>query len=214
MYTINEEEIKNYLIYLDFIQKKLDKFFESQKPFIFCKKGCGRCCKNQQFPYTQIEMQYLLSGIFSLTPEIRNKVENNLNLVIKNKKEFDKKKYKRKKFQYNCPFLIDNVCCVYEYRGLICRSFGLMIKPEEGKVSIPFCVYEGLNYSNIMNISKMQFSKRKYERLKVQETPSVYHVGYQQLVDEDLAKGFGFRFGKIKSMLDWFIEFKENINND
>ena len=28
-------------------------------------------------------------------------------------------------FIYECPFLINNRCCVYSYRGIICRTFGL-----------------------------------------------------------------------------------------
>lgn len=210
MQSFTEEELKNYIIYLNFIQKKLDKYFEDQKPFIFCKKGCGKCCKNQQFPYTQIEMQYLITGVLSLTPEIRDKVEENLNQVIEGHKIYKQKKLKSK-FKYTCPFLIDNVCSVYDYRGLICRCFGLMIKPEKGRINIPFCCFDGLNYSNVMNLKTKQFSKRKYKKLGVEEGPNVYQVGYEQLVDEDLAKGFGFKFGKVKAMIDWFEEFKENM---
>ena len=52
--------LKNYLNYLRFVNDKLNKFFEKQKPYIFCKKGCGMCCKNAQFPYSKIEMDYLM----------------------------------------------------------------------------------------------------------------------------------------------------------
>lgn len=206
MLDITEEELEHYMIYLNFIQKKLDKYFESQKPFIFCSKGCGKCCKKQQFPYTQIEAQYLVLGTLILVPEIREQIEKNIfELIAK------KKKSRAKKFRYDCPFLIDNVCSVYNFRGLICRSFGLMIKPEEGKVSIPFCFFDGLNYSNVMNKRTKQFSKRKYKKLNIEESPNVYHVGYQQLADEDLAKGFGFRFGEIKPLIDWFEIFNDKL---
>lgn len=210
MQSFTDEELKGYIIYLNFIQQKLDKYFDEQKPFIFCKKGCGKCCKNQQFPYTQIEMQYLITGVLALTPEIRSKVEENLNRVIEAHKIYKQKKLKSK-FKYTCPFLIDNVCSVYDYRGLICRCFGLMIKPDNGSVNIPFCCFEGLNFSNVMNLKAKQFSKRKYKSLNTEKTPNVYQVGYYQLIDEDLAKGFGFKFGQVKAMIDWFEEFKENL---
>lgn len=210
MQSFTEEELKNYLIYLNFIQQKLDKYFEAQKPFIFCKKGCGKCCKKQQFPYTQIEMQYLITGVLTLSPDIRDKVEENLNKVIEEHKIHIKKK-RKSKFVYDCPFLIDNVCCVYEYRGLICRSFGLMIKPKEGKISVPFCFFDGLNYSNVMNKRTKMISERKCKKLNVKETPNAYQVGYYQLADEDLAKGFGFKFSEVKPMINWFEEFKENM---
>lgn len=210
MKTFTEEEIKNYIVYLHFIQQKLDKYFEDQKPFIFCKKGCGKCCKKQQFPYTQIEMQFLITGVLSLSQETRNKIEKNLDKAIE-EYNLHKAKKRKSKFYYDCPFLIDDVCCVYDYRGLICRCFGLMIKPLQGKISVPFCFYDGLNYSNVMNKRTKKISERKCKKLNVKETPSAYQVGYYQLADEDLAKGFGFRFGEVKSMLEWFIEFKKTL---
>lgn len=47
--------IENYITYLKFLDEKFNRFFKKQPPFICCKKGCGRCCKNAQFPYTQIK---------------------------------------------------------------------------------------------------------------------------------------------------------------
>ena len=210
MQSFTEEEVKNYIVYINFIQQKLDKYFNEQKPFIFCKKGCGKCCKKQQFPYTQIEMQYLITGVLSLSADLREKVEENLNKILEEHK-IHKQKKRKSKFKYDCPFLIDNVCSVYNYRGLICRCFGLIIKPEKGRINIPFCCFEGMNYSNVMNLKTKQFSQRKFKKLGVEEGPNVYQVGYEQLVDEDLAKGFGFKFGKVKAMIDWFEEFKENM---
>ena len=54
--------MENYLKYLEFIDSKLHKFFERQKDYIFCKKGCAKCCKNAEFPYSLIELKYLLTG--------------------------------------------------------------------------------------------------------------------------------------------------------
>ncbi|MBR1753676.1 YkgJ family cysteine cluster protein [bacterium] len=206
MLNFTKNELINYLKYIDFIQEKLDRYFEDQKPFIFCKKGCGRCCKNQQFPYSQIEMQYLIIGASMLPPEKRKVIEKKIDEIIE-----AKKKNKKKKFHYDCPFLIDNVCSVYNHRGLICRSFGLMIKPDKGSISVPFCFSEKLNYSNVINIRKKELSTRKYKKLNTTATPNAYHVGYKDLADEDLANGFGFRFGEIKQMVDWFEIFKEKL---
>ncbi len=56
--------LENYVTYLNFLSGKFTKFFEKQKPFIFCKKGCGKCCKNAEFPYSQIEAEYLMFGVW------------------------------------------------------------------------------------------------------------------------------------------------------
>ena len=58
--------LQNYEKYLEFLNTKLNKFFEQQEPYIFCKDGCSLCCQNAQFPYSLLEVQYLLKGLFEL----------------------------------------------------------------------------------------------------------------------------------------------------
>ena len=113
--------LNNYLTYLNYITNKLNKFFEQQKDYISCKRGCALCCKDAEFPYSAIEMQLLLNGFNSLDREVKNKVETNIQEILKKKKE-----HKEGRFVYDCPFLINNVCSIYEYRGVVCRSLGLM----------------------------------------------------------------------------------------
>ena len=129
---------ENYEKYLAFLNEKLQKFFESQKPFIFCHKGCAKCCKNAQFPYSLLEIRYLLAGFLKLDKETQDKIEENLQTIVKKKKKF-----RGKIFKYECPFLIDDVCSVYEYRGVICRTFGLMTNTLEQKLRAPFCYEKG-----------------------------------------------------------------------
>ena len=105
---MTQKNLENYLIYLQFIQNKLNKYFEAQSPFIFCKSGCGMCCKNQQFPYTQIEAEYLLLGLSNLSNDTFKIVEKNINELIEKKKNTD-----TKDFRYDCPFLINDSCSVY-----------------------------------------------------------------------------------------------------
>ena len=57
--------------------------------------------------------------------------EENKQLIkgkVKNLKE--EQKNTKEKFKYTCPFLIDDVCLVYNFRGITCRSFGLMFNRE------------------------------------------------------------------------------------
>ena len=193
--------LKNYETYLKFLDSKLKKFFESQKPFIFCQKGCAKCCKKAQFPYSLLEMKYLLTGFVLLDKETQQKVENNLQEVVNKRK-----KYKGKKFKYDCPFLVDDKCSVYKYRGVICRTFGLMTQTLDGKIKSPFCSALGLNYSNVLNSKKTNISVRKYKKLGVKEEPLGFNISYKYLTSEDYERSFNLMFGDKKPLIEWFIE--------
>lgn len=200
MYLGDVKMLESYCKYLEFLDTKLVGFFNSQKPFIFCQKGCAKCCKHAEFPYSVTEMRYLFEGIEKLDIETQEKIEENLKKIIE-----AKQKYKGKKFLYDCPLLIDNICSVYDYRGVICRSFGLMTNYENEKFRAPFCAFEGLNYSNVLNLRKHTISTRKYKKLKVQEEPLGFNVSYKFLTDEAFEKKFNFVFGEKRPMIEWFV---------
>ncbi|MCQ2738978.1 MAG: hypothetical protein MJ237_01985 [bacterium] len=212
---MTDNNLQNYLGYLSFLDEKFQRFFKSQKPFIFCKKGCGECCKNAVFPYTKIELRYLLLGIMRLPIDIQNKIQNNLaNILEKRKKYYSKYKNKyskdelRKKFKYDCPMLIDNVCSVYEYRGILCRAFGLLTNNSKGGKDVPFCCFDGKNYSNIINKRTKKISPRKIKKLCVEEEPCSFNIDYDFLIHPDFANGFHFEFGEKKALIEWFENFK------
>lgn len=193
--------LENYKNYLNFLDGKLEKFFASQKPYIFCKKGCAKCCKNAQFPYSLLEIKYLLLGFLKLDASVQEKVENNLQKVVEKKK-----KYRGKKFKYDCPFLIDDVCCVYDYRGIVCRTFGLMTNTEEKGLMAPFCYELGLNYSNVLNLRKKTVSTRKFKKLNVKEEPLAFNVGYKYLTNPEYENTFNIKFTDKKPLIDWFLD--------
>lgn len=197
--------LNNYLDYLAFINKKLEKFFDKQKDYIFCKKGCGLCCKNAQFPYSKIEMQYLFLGAKALPKEVFDKIELNIEKIVKEKENF-----KGEKFVYDCPFLIDDICSIYNFRGVICRSFGLMsiIKGTDKKNQVPFCYAKGLNYSNVIDPDMGQVSGEKYRQTGIKEEPLAFNVSYEFLTGKDFEEAFNFSFGEKKPMIDWFLDVK------
>lgn len=191
----------NYENYLAFVQEKLNKFFKAQSPFIACKEGCAHCCKNAQFPYSQMEFNYLIYGSLSIDKEIQSQIEKNIEKVLKDKKEFQ-----GEKFRYDCPFLINNSCSVYQHRGLICRAFGLLEICHQDKLKIPFCHELGLNYANVVDNDKKIISEEKYKALNVEEQPLSYNVGYNFLTSEEIENSFNFKFGEKKSLIDWLEE--------
>jgi len=196
--------IENYVTYLKFISEKLEKFFENQKDYIFCKKGCAKCCKNAQFPYSMAEVTYLLQGSVQLDDETQNKIYENVIKINKEKEKFD-----GKVFLYDCPFLINDACCVYEYRGLVCRSFGLITKKDENTSKIPFCYKLGLNYSNVMDFEQNKITPEKFAASGIKEEPHGYNVSYDFLTSEDFERAFNFKFGEKKPLIDWLKNIKE-----
>ncbi len=199
--------LENYLVYLKFISEKLNKFFEKQKPYIFCKKGCSMCCKNAQFPYSKIEMDYLMMGLWQLNLETKKLIAQNIKNIRLNMLNF-----KGETFKYDCPFLINNECSVYEYRGIICRSFGLMNVGTDGKFKVPFCCFDGYNYSNVMEDNGNKISAEKFKKLGIKEEPLAFNISYEFLTDSDFEQGFHFSFGEKKPLIEWFFDKNDEIN--
>lgn len=196
--------LQNYAIYLKFIQKELDKLFEKQKEYLCCDKGCGLCCKGGQFHYSEIEFMYLLTGYMQLDSEKQALIDERINKILA-----DKKNFKSETFKYNCPFLIDEACSVYDYRGVICRSFGLMIQDKTGKINVPFCAYEGLSYSKVLDTQTNDISEEKVKQGGYKEHPLGFNVGYHDLTSEEYGKNFNVKFENKKPMIEWY----NTVNN-
>ena len=193
--------LDNYIVYLNFITEKLNKFFERQKPFIFCKKGCAMCCKNAQFPYSKLEVDYLLFGYEKLDIKIKEQIMKNIENIKKEKSKFKGNDI----FKYDCPFLINNECIIYEYRGIVCRTFGLISKGENGKIKIPSCALHGYNYANVLDKNENKISAKKLEELKIKEEPVAFNINYKFLTNPDFERGFNISFKEKKALIEWFI---------
>ncbi len=190
---------ENYLKYLDFLNTKISKFFNEQSPYIFCKKGCSYCCQHAEFPYSKIEAEYLKSGLRTIDKEIYNTVKSNIHAVLS-----EKETNKADKFLYTCPFLINNICSIYTYRGIICRTFGLLSIAANGNVKVPFCSSLGLNYSNILDKNTNTLSSEMVKQCGYNSKPLGYNINYDFLTGKKTEELFNIEFGEKKSLIDWF----------
>jgi Fe-S-cluster containining protein len=185
--------ISRYQEFLKEFDIVLKKLFQSQKQYIKCKKGCSKCCEIGDYPFSQLEFSYLTKGFLNLPTENKKLVQRNILEIIEKKKTFN-----GKIFQYKCPFLIDNECCVYPYRGLVCRTFGLCYYDETIKaVKLPECVNFGLNYSE--NYDK------NFQTLNIPDVPQI-NLRIDKIFESELAKKYDLDYGEIRSLDKWIIK--------
>lgn len=192
-----------YEKYLEIIDNYLAKFFEQQKPFIFCKEGCSICCENGSYPFSKLEFDYLMKGFEKLPKDVKIKIENKINQL----KE-EKLNSKNKNFFHACPFLIDKKCIVYQYRALICRSYGLMYfyinKKGQKEYNLPDCIDKGLNYNMVYDKNLGVITTEKWKQTGIETEPVSYNVGLPFLLDNDLTKHLNLNFSSQNNLLDWF----------
>lgn len=194
------EDFSKYKKYLNTISKVLDEYFENQKEYICCKKGCAYCCEHGQYPLSELEFHYLLLGFFKLDMKKQQEIIQK----IKSLKEEYQKTEDKANFMYKCPFLGDDkVCTVYDFRALICRVFGLIIKHESEKISLPFCHSLGLNYSKVYDPENKMIDYEKVKALGYKEEPDVHKTNLKRLMSADFFEGEPLKFGEIKSLIDW-----------
>ena len=185
--------LENYKKFLKELDNLLINLFNSHSKYIKCKKGCSICCKSGEFPYSQIEFNYLTQGFLSLEPEKRKQIQTKIKKLIEQKKE-----YKGKIFEHDCPFLIEEECSVYEYRGIICRTFGLCYYDDINKtLKLPACVHYGLNYSENYD--------EKTKTIDVENIPR-QNLRTDVILNSKNAKEYNIESGEIRPMLDWLIK--------
>lgn len=183
--------IKRYKEFLKEFDKVVNTLFEEQKSYIHCKKGCSKCCEKGEYPYSQMEFAYLTQGYISLPQNTKILVQQNVRNLLMDKKEF-----KGERFEHKCPFLINGECSVYEYRGIICRTFGVCYYDDiKGYARLPECVHEGLNYSDVYD--------EKTNTLNLKDIPKV-NLRVDRVLNSELANSYNLDCGEIRPMVEWF----------
>ena len=193
--------LDKYIEFLEYLMGSLNNYFTEQSPYIMCKAGCAKCCSNGDYPFSEIEIEYLKQGFNKLDEKTKKIIRENIKAIIDSKN-----KNTSESFTYKCPFLIDNYCAVYEQRGIICRTFGLIYLKEGAKMQIPFCAYEGLNYSNVLDIEKDMLMADKMKDLGITVEPKAYNIHYSLLTSDRVAHAFQFEYGKKGSLINLLIE--------
>lgn len=98
----------NPFLEISLIYGFLDTFGEFASTFTVCQKGCSACCK------IGVEMTALEASFIE---------KNTSHRIVSNKQ-------RKLKTNTDCPFLIDGICSIYEYRPFNCRTFFTVDNPK------------------------------------------------------------------------------------
>jgi len=188
----------NYEKFLDIIMPVIDKKFEHQKDYLACKKGCALCCKTVGMLFSQLEFNYLMEGFKSLDDSVQSIVLKNMQKTAESKENTD------------CPFLINKVCSAYKNRGLICRTFGLLLIDDDENYTVPFCVHNGLNYAEIFDETTQKIDPEKVKEKGFEHDPMFYSLSRSQFFSLNLFKELGLKTGESKTLKEWITEYIQN----
>ena len=186
-------DIENFKKFLNSVNEDLDKIFEHQKEYIFCKKGCSYCCKQGDFPMSEIEYKYLMLGFDKFDEATKKEINKNIKKI----------KEQQNKDSYICPFLINDICSVYEYRPFVCRTFGVLTEDAKGNPTFPFCASLNLNYSQIFDKEKKHLSMDLFEKNNFKIYPKIFRLNNRVIMNLPLAKQLNINFGEAKKMIDF-----------
>lgn len=185
-------KFKNYENFLSVVGRDLNKIFEFQKEYIHCKQGCSYCCRKGDYPISKIEYEYLMEGFDRLDNKLKAQIKENI-----------KKTKQENQESYTCPFLIDNSCSLYNYRPLVCRTFGVLTEDSSGNPSFPFCATKGLNFSEIYDKEKKHLSAELVEKNHFKIFPKIFRLNNKVIMNLPLAKELNIDFGEAKKMIDF-----------
>lgn len=198
------EQIEKYCQFIRVIMGRIDAHFENQKEYIHCKEGCALCCKNGEYPCSELEFEFLKIGFMNLERSVQETIINKV-LLLKSQKELSKDK----KFIYECPFLINDRCSVYKYRMIICRTFGLPYyednkdKGEKNVLKVPFCMEQGLNYSDVYDTKTKKLSDELFKKGGYKNEPLAYNLSLEFLMTRFGKEIMELDFGEIKPLIEW-----------
>jgi Fe-S-cluster containining protein len=159
----------DYKSFLNKFDKKLERYFNQYKEYIFCKPFCSSCCEKGDYPLSELELRYLMQGYAKLDSKTKIAIQENLQTIKKGAQ---------------CPFLINKLCAVYEFRPIICRVHGLAYFCKDKLVKLPYCVNFGKNYSEA------------YSDGKISLEPISENLDTQSVLSE-------FEFGEMRNLYDW-----------
>ena len=142
----------SYSEFINELDLRLAGYFREHENLLCCKAGCSSCCEKGDYPLSNLELEYLMKGYAELDNTVKSRIQANVKAIEKGGK---------------CPFLLDNLCSVYPYRPIICRTHGLAYLMKDGRVNVPYCANDNKNYNSVYKDGEFLFEPIK-ENLSTQ----------------------------------------------
>ncbi len=185
-------KFENFEKFLASVDDDLRKIFQYQQEYIHCKQGCSYCCRQGDYPLSQLEFEYLMSGFEQLDDNLKAQIKSNIEETKNGNRD-----------SYVCPFLINDSCSVYNYRPFVCRTFGVLTEDSKGNPAFPFCATKGLNYSAIYDEEKKHLSADLVEKKHFKIFPKIFRLNNKVVMSLPLAKQLNIDFGEAKKLVDF-----------
>lgn len=189
--------VENYKKFITELQNMIDADFAQQAPYIKCQNGCAKCCQKGDYPFSTIELEFLKEEFVKLSPELQEQIKQKIKKLLQEKFQLNDET-----FMHECPFLINDSCSVYSNRGIICRTFGLIYYKPDGKMQIPFCAYDGLNYSEVLDLEKNIITQEKVDKAGYNIEPKSFNIHYDFVTADNISGIYGFNYGKKGPLLE------------
>lgn len=185
--------LSRYEKFLKELDCELAEYFEREKAFVKCRKGCNDCCSAGEYPFSRLEAEYLMQGFVRLDKTTKNQIREN---IVELKLAAAAKACSAgERFLHKCPFLIDGACAVYERRGIVCRTFGLAYLRADNTIKLPNCTNLGLNYAEVFDKQTGEINL---------ENPIKKELTIDKLLRSPLAEKYELECGEIRPLIKWF----------
>lgn len=184
--------VENYKKFLKSVDEDLDKIFDYQKEYLCCKKGCNHCCRQGDFPMSELEYKFMMIAVEKLSESEKLTIQNNIKTIKSGNSD-----------SYTCPFLINEECCIYSHRPLVCRAFGVLTEDADGNPSFPFCTVMGLNFHQIYDEKEKHLSAELVKKNNFKIFPKIFRLSNKVIMNLPLAKSLELNFGKTGKMIDF-----------
>ena len=124
--------LKSYADFIERYNQELNRLDEIFGKYRQCKSKCPTCC-HSLIKISYIEAYSLKKGFQQLSSKVQTQILHNVwinNFILKTDPS--------KKDDLICPLLSDDNCSLYDYKPLLCTSFGFPIFNEE-TVQLKIC---------------------------------------------------------------------------
>jgi len=118
-----KKRLENYLQLVSRVDQLCKSAQEALHVHLSCAEGCSSCCKS--ISLFSVEAAAICAAVAALPEAKAESVRNKAKMAV----EGDV-----------CPLLLENLCLVYAFRPIICRTHGLPIMfTDQGERRVDYC---------------------------------------------------------------------------